>query len=83
MPGDPHKKVRDLSDLSASPLIDAAFPRIVVDNKDTENSRGVAVSRAGRPKRRIVGIEVWRDHPACPAVRAKVWRALHAFPRAR
>jgi hypothetical protein len=71
MPGDPHKKVPDLSDLSGAPLIDAAFPRIVANNKDTENNRGVAVSRAGRPKCRIVRVEVWRDYPACLVMRAR------------
>lgn len=83
MPGDPHKKVPDLSDLSAAPLIDAAFPRIVAGHKDTENNWGVAVSGAERPKRRTVRVEVWCDHPACTVARAKAWRALNAFPRAR
>ena len=53
MPSDPHKKVPDLPDVSSAPLIGAALTRIVASNKDTENDRGVAVSRAERPKRRI------------------------------
>lgn len=64
-------------------MIDTAIDRIVVSNKDTENSWGVAVSKAERPKLRIVGDEVWRDHPAYPAVYAKEWRDLCAFLRAR
>ena len=64
-------------------MIDEAFERIVTPNKNAENNRGVAVSQAERPKLRIVGEEVWRDHPAYPAVYAKDWRDLCAFLRAR
>lgn len=66
-----------------APLIDGAFARIVAPNKDAESIWGVAVSKAERPKLRIVGEEVWRDHPAYPAVYAKEWRDLCAFLRAR
>ncbi|UAL12669.1 RNA polymerase sigma factor [Caulobacter segnis] len=64
-------------------MIDTAFDRIVAPNEDAENNRGVAVSQAERPKLRIVREEVWRDHPAYPAVYAKEWRDLCAFLRAR
>ena len=64
-------------------MIDEAIDRIVMSNKDAENNWGVAVSQAERPKLRIVGEEVWRDHPAYPAVYAKEWRDLCAFLRAR
>ena len=64
MLADPHKKLPDWHQLSDKPLIGAAIPRIVFCNKDTENNRGVAVSGAERPKRRIVGCGVWRRRAA-------------------
>lgn len=64
MLADPHKKVRDWPQLSDKPLIGAPIPRIVAGNKDTEDNRGVAVSGAERPKRRIVAIVVWRNRAA-------------------
>lgn len=64
-------------------MIDETFDRIVAPDKDAENNRGVAVSQAERPKLRIVGEAVWRDHPAYPAVYAREWRDLCAFLRAR
>lgn len=70
MLANPHKKVPDLLELSDKPLIDTAFPRIVLGNKDTENNRGVAVSGAERPKRRIVGRLVWRNRAARALARA-------------
>lgn len=41
------------------------------------------MSKAKRPELRAVGEEVWRDHPAYPAVYAREWRDLCAFLRAR
>lgn len=64
MLADPHEKVRDWPQLSDKPLIGAPIPRIVAGNKDTENNRGVAVSGAERPKRRIVASVVWHNRAA-------------------
>lgn len=64
-------------------MIGEPFPRIVAPNRDAENNKGAPVSKAERPKLRIVGEEVWRDHPAYPAVYARDWRDLCAFLRAR
>jgi len=41
------------------------------------------VSKTERPRLRIVGEEVWRDHPGYSAVYAREWRDLCAFLRAR
>lgn len=64
-------------------MIEEPFPRIVIPNRDAENNKGEPVSKAERPKLRVVGEEVWRDHPAYPAVYARDWRDLCAFLRAR
>lgn len=64
-------------------MIGDAFDRIVAPNRDAENNRGEPVSKAERPRLRIVGEEVWRDNPAYPAVYAREWRDLCAFLRAR
>jgi RNA polymerase sigma factor (sigma-70 family) len=64
-------------------LIDAPFAPIVASNKVSDNNWGGSVLKAERPQLRIVGEEVWRDHPAYPAVYAREWRDLCAFLRAR
>jgi RNA polymerase sigma-70 factor (ECF subfamily) len=63
-------------------LIDAAFAPIVAANK-VSDSLGETAPMSERPRLRIVGAEVWRDHPAYPAVYAREWRDLCAFLRAR
>lgn len=68
---------------STSPLIRGAIDSIVAPNKNVVGRQGAAVSKAERPKLRVVKEEVWRDHPAYGAIYAKEWRDVHAFLRAR